>query len=76
MNITDLIDQKRFINDAILKQMADDTEELIDLADAMAEAATNVQGQGYTSFIQARDNFVSSIKAKNQQYSLLQRSQS
>ena len=69
MNITNLLKQKSEINDAIANKMQQDTNELIRLADAMAEAATNVQGHGYSVFINAREEFLSTIHAMNKDYS-------
>ena len=39
-----------------------DTQNLKDLAENMAECATNIQGQGYASFIASRENFLSELE--------------
>ena len=68
MTITNLLQQKHDINEAISQKMRDDTDELIRLADAMAEAATSVQGQGYSAFILARENFLTTIRHMHEDY--------
>ena len=69
MTITNLLQQKHHINESIAKKMKDDTDELIRLADAMAEAATSVQGQGYSAFINAREQFLTTIRSMHEDYS-------
>ena len=69
MTITNLLKQKFTINESIAQKMREDTDELIRLADAMAEAATCVQGQGYGAFINAREQFLTTIRNMHEDYS-------
>ena len=69
MTITSLLKQKVSINDEIQQKMLTDKAEVIRLADAMAEAATNMQGQGYGEFIKARENFLETIRSMHEDYS-------
>jgi hypothetical protein len=67
-SITELLKHKQDINNKIIKKVNVDTTVLISLADSMAEAATNMHGQGYTGFIQARDLFMKTIHDMNTDY--------
>ena len=69
MTITNLLKQKVTINDEIQQKMLRDKAEVIRLADAMAEAATNMQGQGYGAFINAREEFLETIRSMHEDYS-------
>lgn len=69
MTITALMKQKEQISNDIVAKVNENTIELIKLADAMAEAATNVHGHGYQQFITARENFIETIWSMNRDYS-------
>ena len=66
--INDLIEQKKKINEQIVKKMYEDTELLKRLADDMAEAATSIQGQGYSRFIETRNLFFNTINKMHKDY--------
>ena len=46
----------------LAEEVSKDTQNLKDLAENMAECATNIQGQGYASFIASRENFLSELE--------------
>lgn len=61
MCLKQLIDQHDKLREQLLLQINRDASRLCDLADTMAECATNVQGQGYSAFINARKDFMDEI---------------
>jgi superoxide dismutase len=62
MFLQDLIKQQNTLHAKIVDQIENDTQTLQTLADNMAECASNMQGQGYSSFINARENFLSELQ--------------
>jgi hypothetical protein len=62
--------QRNDINAQFLKTMCNDSKNLKILADNMAEAATNIQGQGYGAFVNAREAFLTEVDRILEDYSL------
>jgi hypothetical protein len=62
--------QRDSINNHIIDKLHDDKIQLKIMADSMAEAATNIQGQGYAAFLSTRDTFLSEIDRIVEEYSL------
>lgn len=50
------------------EKLESDTVLLVTLADEMAERATMFEGQGYKSFLDARENFVTTLHKLNSEY--------
>ena len=69
MGIESLKKQRDGINEQILAHMKQDASLLKVLADNMAECATNIQGQGYGSFVIARETFLSEVDRIQKDYS-------
>lgn len=58
--------------DAVLcKKIETDFNQLIELADEMAERATKFEGQGYKSFLESRNNLVSALTSLSKDYKKL-----
>ena len=68
--ITDLKRQRDEITNHFLAKLREDKVLIRTLADNMAEAATYIQGQGYTNFLNARENFLNEIERISNEYSL------
>ncbi len=68
MCIDNLIEQRTKINNLIIKKINDDKNRLRELADNMAESATNMHGQGYGAFIVSRDLFLSELDNISKDY--------
>lgn len=62
--------QRDSINNLIIDQLEQDKVHLKIMADNMAEAATNIQGQGYGSFVNARETFLSEIDRIVEEYAV------
>ena len=62
--------QRDTINNLIIDKLEQDKVHLKIMADNMAEAATNIQGQGYGSFVNARESFLSEIDRVVEEYSV------
>lgn len=62
--------QRDTINNQIIDKLYDDKIHIKLMADDMAEAATNIQGQGYLSFVNAREKFLSEVDRIVEEYSL------
>lgn len=56
-----LKNQRDEINNIFLQKIKQDKALVKILADSMAEAATNIQGQGYPAFLNARETFLSEV---------------
>lgn len=61
MTLTQLKKEQMKINNGFIEQIRGDTIVLRTLADNMAECATNIRGQGYTTFLSSRDTFLKSL---------------
>lgn len=71
MCLQELMIQRDSIYVQLLNQINDDSANLMVLADNMAECATNMQGQGYLTFIAARENFLREVSRLREEYSSL-----
>lgn len=65
-----MTDQKAFAS-RLCEQMEKDYETVKRLAEDMAECATNIQGQGYSAFIEARNRFLTQIEKMHDEYAEL-----
>lgn len=74
--ISELKQQRDNINNSLLKKLLEDKILIRTLADNMAEAATNIQGQGYSVFLNSREIFLSEIDRMSSEYSSFVRSES
>ena len=59
--LSNLFEQKQILNLAILKSLLDEVVCIRLAAEDMVECATNIKGQGYTSFINSREEFLKKI---------------
>lgn len=71
MGIKELQLQQEQMRSEMLNQIQADKCLLKQLADDMAECATNIQGYGYVGFVQAREKFFSELDRLSEQYSIL-----
>jgi superoxide dismutase len=71
MCLQELMRQRDSIHAQLLTQINNDSAMLMVLADNMAECATNMQGQGYTAFITARETFLCEVARLREEYSRL-----
>lgn len=71
MCLQELMKKRYDIHNQLVLQVHKDTDELAQMAENMAECATNIKGQGYISFIQARDNFMKQLNKFRENYSSL-----
>ena len=62
--------QRDDINRQFLTKMYKDNVHMKILADNMAEAATNIQGQGYAAFVNARETFLNEMDRISDEYSV------
>lgn len=60
--------EKDEIENAVLKKLREDNTQIKIMADNMAEAATNIQGQGYGNFVNARQTFLSEVDRISKEY--------
>ena len=67
MILKNLVQQRHNINCDIIECLQDDIRNIKILAETMVECATNIKGQGYSTFISAREDFLSSIDSLYQQ---------
>lgn len=67
MLLLDLVKQRQDLQCSILKELNNEVLTIKLAADYMVECATNIKGQGYSSFINAREEFLSRIDALQQQ---------
>lgn len=65
-----LTQQRNDINNQFLQRLHDDKVHIKILGDSMAEAATNINGQGYVGFVNARETFLAEIDRIVEEYSL------
>jgi hypothetical protein len=70
MNLTELIQARQNITCDIIKYMRNEITNIKVCADEMIECATNIQGQGYSTFIRTREEFLDKIDALKQQLEL------
>ena len=68
--LENLRNQRNEVNAQFLKTMCNDSKNIKILADNMAEAATNIHGQGYLSFVNAREAFLAEMDRVLEDYSL------
>jgi hypothetical protein len=61
MRLQELVQQRANLNCAILQELQDDIRNIKLLGENMVECATNIKGQGYSSFMAARETFISKI---------------
>ena len=57
MCIETLTKQHKELNRQLSEEIDRDTQRLKEMADDMAECATNIKGHGYSAFITAREQF-------------------
>jgi len=69
MTLTQLKHEQTKINECLIKQFREDNELIRTMAEHMAECATNIQGQGYTTFIYSRDIFLKKLDTMLLEYS-------
>ena len=62
MCIENLIKQHDELNRQLATEVSRDTQRLKEMAETMAECATNIQGQGYSAFITSRENFLTELE--------------
>lgn len=68
--ITELKRKRDEITLSFLSQLKADSNLIKTLGDSMAEAATNIQGQGYGNFLNARETFLSELNRMHDEYAL------
>ena len=71
MGLQDLLNQRYSIHMQLVKQLREDTDLLATKAETMAECATNIKGQGYSSFMTARDDFIKYLNDFRENYSIV-----
>lgn len=71
MGLQELRAKQEQLQNQMLKQIKEDSILLRVLADNMAECATNIQGQGYATFLQARENFLTELDRLYDDYCFL-----
>ena len=72
-NLNQLIKQRSDILTEMQKQVNRDIQTIQDKAEHMAECATCIQGQGYNTFIVARNEFLAELENFRSNYSTLVR---
>ena len=68
MYLQELLKHKDALHAQIVKQIETDSDSLKTLADNMAECASNMNGQGYNSFIASRESFLSDLNRVKSNY--------
>lgn len=68
--IRELRKRKDEITISFLSQLKADSNLVKTLGDNMAEAATNMQGQGYANFVNSRELFISELNRMHGEYAL------
>ena len=71
MDFHQLTKQQQNIKNEMLLKLRSDTCMLKQLADEMAECATNIQGQGYVVILQSREKFLSELDRLSVEYTML-----
>jgi hypothetical protein len=61
MDLNQMLNARQQLNADIVNCLAEEVSQIRALADHMSECATNIKGQGYSTFVQARDDFMSKI---------------
>ena len=69
--LQNLIKQRSDILNNMILQLDRDTADLAVKAENMAECATNIKGQGYCSFITAREEFLNALTQFKRDYTSL-----
>lgn len=69
-NFEQLRTQRDMITNQIIDRLYEDKVHLKIMADNMAEAATNIQGQGYGAFVNARETFLSEVDRLVEEYTV------
>lgn len=62
MCIENLLKQHEELRRQLSEEIGRDTQKLKQMAEDMAECATNIQGQGYVAFITSRENFLTELE--------------
>lgn len=71
MKIHELQEQQKAIRKEMRHKIVDDSKRLKQLADDLAECATNIQGQGYMNFVRCREVFLAEIDRVSDEYCVL-----
>ena len=71
MCLQELINKRYDIHLQLIEQMKLDTTMLAVKAENMAECATNIKGQGYSSFMAARDDFMKYLEEFRKNYTMI-----
>lgn len=61
MNFNELVEKKHALNSEIMNHLIDQVFNIKEAAEYMSECATDMRGQGYSVFLQARENFLQKI---------------
>lgn len=69
--IENLHEQQKIIRRKMRRKIINDAARLKQLADDLAECATNIQGQGYMEFVRCREVFLSEIDKMSEDYCVL-----
>jgi hypothetical protein len=67
MEISELIQQRQNINSNICKCLISQLADIKVSAENMCECATDIRGQGYSTFLQSREDFICKINDLQQQ---------
>lgn len=68
MGVSELKEKQLQLQKDMLKQIREDSLLVKRLADNMAECATNIHGQGYSAFLDARETFLSELDKLYEEY--------
>lgn len=69
INLEKLCEEQNLIEQKFNERVREDNFYIRSLADNMAEAATNIQGQGYAAFVAAREQFLREMDRLCDEYS-------
>ena len=61
MCLTQLKKAQLKVNEGLIEHFKQDNADIKELAENMAECATNIHGQGYSAFVLARDSFLKKL---------------
>jgi hypothetical protein len=67
MQLNDLVQQRQELTCAILNCLQEQITSIKISAEEMVECATNIKGQGYSMFINARESFLDKIDSLQKQ---------
>jgi hypothetical protein len=71
MEMKSIRQQQASIREQLLSKLLNDNLKVKQLADDMAESATNIHGQGYSLFVHSREQFFSELDRLRDEYSLM-----